>query len=574
MDTYVCSKLNRFIPTSFKFIKSGLSPATVRQDIAAGVTVGIVALPLAMAFAIASGASPATGLLTAIIAGFIISGFGGTRFQIGGPTGAFVIIISGIIARHGYDGLILATLMAGIMLLIMGSLGLGKLLQYIPYPVTTGFTSGIGILIFSTQIKDFLGLNIAQLPADFLPRLQACVLALPSTNPTTLGLGALTVISMLLVRRFIPRIPAPFVGIVLASVITWAMGLHTETIGSRFGGIPTILPGAVSFSGLNLMQLKALIPEALTIAILAGIESLLSATVADGMSGDRHNSSNELVAQGLANIGSALFGGLPATGAIARTATNIRAGAHSPLAGMIHALTLILFIKVCAPLASMIPLASLAGVLMLVAWDMSEVHRIKRLLFAPKSDSLVMLIALLLTVFVDLTVAVEVGVVMAAMLFMKRMSQLTDVHSLDTGLPEEEIINRKSGHEKVVVYKINGPMFFGMAQRFIDVMSFTRKKPEIIVFCMRNVPTMDATGIEALETVIRRAHAQNIKVLLSGVHPRIKKIMTRLGTDKLIGADNIYPDFSTAVAKTVLHLDEEIEMPSCPPSKHLSSTTI
>ena len=573
MDTYVCSKLNHFIPTSFKFIKSGCSPTTIRQDIAAGITVGIVALPLAMAFAIASGASPATGLFTAIIAGFIISAFGGTRFQIGGPTGAFVIIISGIIARHGYDGLIVATLMAGIILLIMGCLGLGKLLQYIPYPVTTGFTSGIGILIFSTQIKDFLGLQIDQVPADFLPRLKACAGALPSTDPITLGLGMLTVISMLLVRRFIPRIPAPFVGIVLASVLTWAMGLQTETIGSRFGGIPTILPDAVSFSGLDLMQLKTLIPEALTIAILAGIESLLSATVADGMSGDRHNSSNELIAQGLANIGSALFGGLPATGAIARTATNIRAGAHSPVAGMIHALTLIMFIKVCAPLASMIPLASLAGVLMLVAWDMSEVHRIKRLLFAPKSDSLVMLIALLLTVFVDLTVAVEVGVVMAAMLFMKRMSQLTDVHSLDTGLPEEEIIDRKNGHEKVVVYEINGPMFFGMAQRFVDVMSFTRKKPEVIVFCMRLVPTMDATGIEALETVIRRAHAQNVKILLSGVNPRISKIMARLGTDKLVGADNIFPDFSTAVAKTILHVDEDSSLPRCTSPKQLTTTT-
>ncbi|NDV24822.1 SulP family inorganic anion transporter [Desulfovibrio sp. JC022] len=573
MDTYVCSKLNRFIPTSFKFIKSGCSPATIRQDIAAGITVGIVALPLAMAFAIASGASPATGLFTAIIAGFIISGLGGTRFQIGGPTGAFVIIISGIIARHGYEGLILATAMAGIILLIMGCLGLGKLLQYIPYPVTTGFTSGIGILIFSTQIKDFLGLRIDQLPADFLPRIKACAEALPTVNPSTLGLGMLTVISMLLVRRFIPRVPAPFVGIALASTLTWIMGLQTETIGSRFGGIPTILPDPVSFNGLDLMQLKALIPEALTIAILAGIESLLSATVADGMSGDRHNSSNELIAQGLANIGSALFGGLPATGAIARTATNIRAGAHSPLAGITHALTLILFIKVCAPLASMIPLASLAGVLMLVAWDMSEVHRIKRLLFAPKSDSLVMLIALLLTVFVDLTVAVEVGVVMAAMLFMKRMSQLTDIHSLDTGLPEDDIIDRTNGHEKVVVYEISGPMFFGMAQRFVDVMSFTRKKPEIIVFCMRLVPTMDATGIEALETVIRRAHAQNIKILLSGVNPRISKIMTRLGTDKLVGSENIFPDFSTAVAKTVLHVDEDSGLPRCTSAKELSTTT-
>lgn len=550
---------DRIVPTSFKYIKSGFSPTSLKQDIGAGLTVGIVALPLAMAFAIASGATPATGLFTSIIAGFIISAFGGTRFQIGGPTGAFVVIISGIITNHGYEALIAATIVAGILLVIMGALGLGSLLQYIPYPVTTGFTSGIGLLIFSSQIKDFLGLPIAHVPGEFLPRIEACFHALPGTTPITLSLGVLTLGSMLFVRRYIPRIPAPFVGIVIASFITWIFGLDTETIGSRFGEIPSVFPDLVSFTHLHL-KIKDLIPDSLTIAILAGIESLLSATVADGMSGDRHNSSNELIAQGLANIGSALFGGLPATGAIARTATNIRAGARTPLAGIIHALTLILFVKVCAPLASLIPLSSLAAVLMLVAWDMSELHRLKRLLSAPKSDSIVMLIVFGLTIFVDLTVAVEVGVVLAAILFMKRMSELADIHNLDTGLPDE-VITRKTGQERVVVYEISGPLFFGMAQRFIDIMSFTRRKPEILVLCMRLVPTMDATGIEALETVIRRAHSQGIRVLLSGVHPRIMKIMTRLGTDKLLGAENIYSDFSTAIARTVL--DSESEEVSC-----------
>lgn len=552
MDTFAFSKFGNFVPASLSFIKSNYSLQNLKKDMGAGVTVGIVALPLAMAFAIASGAAPATGLFTAIIAGFVISAFGGTRFQIGGPTGAFVIIISGVIARHGYEGLIIATIMAGICLILMGSLGLGKLLQYIPYPVTTGFTSGIGLLIISSQIKDFFGLQLTNVPADFIGRMEACTNALPTTIPTTLGLGILTLLCMLLVRRYIPRIPAPFAGIAVATIVTWALGLHTETIGSRFGGIPSVLPSAISFWNFNI-DIQSLIPDALTIAILAGIESLLSATVADGMSGDRHNSSNELIAQGLANICSAMFGGIPATGAIARTATNIRAGASSPLAGIIHALTLILFIKVCAPLASLIPLSSLAGVLMFVAWDMSEVHRIKRLFFAPKSDSIVMLISFGLTVFADLTIAVEVGVVLAAVLFMKRMSELADIHSLDTELPEEEMFYSKNGNERVVVYEISGPMFFGMAQRFIDVMSFTRKKPEILVLCMRLVPIMDATGIEALETVIRRAHDQGIHVLLSGVHPRIMKIMTRMGTDELLGKDNIFSDFSTAIAQTVLH---------------------
>ncbi len=562
MDTHDFSKFYKFIPNSFSYFNS-YTLQSLKKDMGAGITVGIVALPLAMAFAIASGAKPETGLFTAIIAGFIISALGGTRFQIGGPTGAFVIIISGVITRHGYDGLIIATIMAGICLIIMGSLGLGKLLQYIPYPVTTGFTSGIGLLIFSSQIKDFFGLQLPAVPADFIDRINACVQALPTTTPTTLGLGILTIACMIIVRRYIPRIPAPFAGIAVATVVTWGLGLDTATIGSKFGGIPSILPSIISFNNFNI-NIKELIPDALTIAILAGIESLLSATVADGMSGDRHNSSNELITQGLANIGSALFGGIPATGAIARTATNIRAGAFSPAAGIIHALTLILFVKVCAPMASLIPLSSLAGVLMFVAWDMSEVHRMKRLFFAPKSDSIVMLISFGLTVFADLTVAVEVGVVLAAILFMKRMSELADIHSLDTGLPEEDIINRQNGHERVVVYEISGPMFFGMAQRFIDVMSFTRKKPEILVLCMRLVPTMDATGIEALETVIRRAHEQNIHILLSGVHPRIMKIMTRLGTDKLVGKENIFSDFSTALANTVLHTPKT----SCKKSFH------
>lgn len=549
------SRLKLFIPSSVQILRSGYSFAELRRDFGAGITVGIVALPLAMAFAIASGATPEMGLFTAIVAGFIVSALGGTRFQIGGPTGAFVIIISGVVARHGFDGLLITTLMAGIMLIFMGIFKLGRLLQYIPYPVTAGFTSGIGLLIFVSQLKDFFGFHFDSAPVGFLDTITACVHAAPTMMSITLALGGMTLTVMLLVRRYIPRIPAPFVGIVLATVVTWLFGFQTETIGSRFGGIPSSLPSLVPLWQID-VNFQALLPDAFTIAILAGIESLLSATVADGMSGDRHNSSTELIAQGLANICSAIFGGLPATGAIARTATNIRAGAFSPMAGMIHAVTLVLFILFLAPLASLIPLTSLAAVLILVAWDMSEPNRIKRLLFAPKSDSMVMLLVMGLTVFVGLTVAVEIGVVLAAMLFMKRMSELADIHSLDTGLSEEDVVNRRNGQERVVVYEVSGPMFFGMAQRFVDVMNFTRKKPEILIICMRFVPTIDATGLEALETVVHRAQSQGIRLILSGVHPRIMKIMQRLGTADLVGKENIFQDYSTAVHFALLNLPE------------------
>ncbi len=542
------SRLRAHAPASVKVLGRGYSPRSLQRDLLSGLTVGVVALPLSMAFAIASGTSPERGLFTAIVAGVIVALLGGSRFQIGGPTGAFVVIIAGIIARHGYEGLVLAALLAGAILVLLGLLGCGRLLQYIPYPVTTGFTAGIGVLIFTSQLKDFLGLSIAQLPAEFTARMQACLLALPTWDRPTLALGAATLISMILVRRFIPRIPAPMVGIVVATAASWALGLHAETIGSRFGGIPATLP-SLSLPDLRGVDLRAIVPDALTIALLAGIESLLSAVVADGMTGERHDSSTELVGQGLANIGSVLFGGIPATGAIARTATNIRAGAVSPLSGVIHSLTLMGFVVACAPLAGRIPLASLAAVLMVVAWDMSEPHRFLRLLHAPKSDSLVMLTAFGLTVFVDLTVAVEVGVVLAAMLFMKRMSELSDIHSVDAPAVLDETEERDAaGSPRLVVYEIGGPLFFGMAQRFIDVMRFTRAVPEVLILRMRNIPSIDATGIEALETVVRRARAQGIRVLFSGVRPRVRDVLRRMGTEALVGPQNIHPDFASALA--------------------------
>jgi len=549
MVSYI-KKCGYGLPTLFSFLKDGYPVAGLRKDVAAGVTVGIVALPLAMAFAIASGATPQAGLATAIIAGFIISAFGGTRFQIGGPTGAFVVIISGVIARHGYEGLVVATILAGLMLVIMGLFGLGRLLQYIPYPVTAGFTTGIGTIIFITQIKDFFGFTFPTSPSGVVEIARACFDNVASLHLPTLGIGLLTMACMLGVRRFYPRVPAPIVGIVVATLACLAFGVETETIGSRFGGIPSSLPTLTPFWNFN-FSLADILPDALTIALLAGIESLLSATVADGMSGDKHNPSTELVAQGMANVGCALFGGLPATGAIARTATNIRSGAYSPVSGIIHALTVLLFILVCTPLAARIPLASLSAVLMIVAWDMSELHKVRRLLRAPKSDSSVMIIAFGLTVFVDITVAVQVGVVLAALLFMKRMSELSDITDIDSGLPEEETHDELSGNEQVVVYEVNGPLFFGFAQRFVDVLNFTRKRPKILVLCMRNVPVMDASGLEALETVIRRARSLGIHVMLSGVNERTRHVMQRMGTEAFVGEENIFPDFSAAVSKIV-----------------------
>lgn len=544
-------RLRAHAPALLKALHRGYSPASLRHDLMAGITVGVVALPLSMAFAIASGTTPERGLFTAIVAGVIVALLGGSRYQISGPTGAFVIILAGIIARHGYEGLVLAALLAGGILVLMGLLGFGKLLQFIPYPVTTGFTTGIGVLIFSSQLKDFLGLAVAGAPAGFIETMHACLLALPTLHPATLALGAGSLAVMLLVRRFIPRIPAPMVGIVAATAAVWALGLDVQTIGSRFGGIPATLP---QFSPPQLpagdlaAAVRAVLPDALTIAVLAGIESLLSAVVADGMTGDRHDSSTELVAQGLANIGAALFGGIPATGAIARTATNIRAGARSPLAGIVHALTLVLFILVCAPLAARIPLASLAAVLMLVAWDMSEPQRFRRLLHAPRSDSVVLLATFLLTVLVDLTVAVEVGVVLAAMLFMKRMVELADIHPMPAPEAAAQGDPAPRGCPRVLVYEIGGPLFFGVAQRFMDVIRFTRNAPDILVLRMCQVPSIDATGAEALETVVRQAQARGIRVVLSGVKPRVQTVFERMGTEALVGRENIFPDYDAALA--------------------------
>lgn len=542
-----------FLPRSITELRAGYSAQKCIRDLLAGLTVGVVALPLAMAFAIASGTTPERGLFTAIVAGFLISLLGGSRYQIGGPTGAFVVIIYNVIYRHGYDGLVITTLLAGAMLLIFGLCRIGVLIKYIPYPVTTGFTAGIAVLIFSSQMKDFFGLTMDAVPPEFFDKWAAYLEHVDTLNPTTLCVAGLALACILAVRRFIPRIPAPVVGVAVASLAVWALGLEVETIGSRFGGIPRELP-SFAWPTFTFARVRELLPDAMTIALLAGIESLLSCVVADGMTGDKHNSNVELTAQGAANIASVLFGGIPATGAIARTVTNIRSGGQTPVAGMVHAAVLVAFVLFLAPLASFIPLASLAAVLIMVSWDMSELHKFLRLLRAPKSDITVMCLTFVLTVVIDLTVAVYVGVMLASLLFMRRMSEVTAICSC--AIDDKPVIQGRETAaltvpEGVQVYEIDGPFFFGVADRFQSVSQALQKQPEVFILRMRKATTVDSTGANALEAFYRTCRRRGTTLLLSGVRPAARNMMERFGTLDLIGRENLFENVDRALEHAV-----------------------
>lgn len=509
------------LPKLVTCLREGYGLPALRHDALAGLTVAIVALPLAMALAIASGTTPDKGLITAVVAGFIISALGGSRVQIGGPTGAFVVVVFDVIARHGYDGLLLATLMAGIILVIAAITRMGQWIKYIPEPVVTGFTAGIAVIIFSSQIKDLLGLSMASVPADFLGKWPAFWQARDTVGPAALiGLGGLALI--LAIRRWAPKIPAFLIAVVLASVLVPLTGLGVETIGSRFGGIPDHLP-MPAFPDASLEKLRVLLPSALTIAFLAGVESLLSAVVADGMTGRRHRPNAELLAQGVANIASPLFGGLPATGAIARTVTNIRSGARSPVSGMLHAVFLLLFMLAFSGLAAYVPLAVLASVLVVVAWNMSDAGRFAhQLRVAPMGDRLVLVTTFLLTILIDLTVAIEVGVVLAALLFMHRMSETVSVTDEEpdaaAGLPPD-----------TVLYRIDGPMFFGAARKLADVLERAGGAPKVLILDMAAVPLLDATGAEAVMTAINRARRRGAHIVLSGVQRQPMGVLHGLG---------------------------------------------
>ncbi|WP_034763441.1 SulP family inorganic anion transporter [Chrysiogenes arsenatis] len=543
-------------PKSLQCWREGYTREAFFADLSAGITVAIVALPLAMAFAIASGAAPEQGLYTAIIAGFLISALGGSRHQIGGPTGAFVVIIYAVIMRHGYDGLLLATFMAGIMLVLMGLFRLGTVIKFIPYPVTTGFTAGIALIIFVSQIKDVFGMQIETLPADFIGKLTTYSQSLHTISLEATVLAIVGILLILACRRYTPKIPGPIVVVILGAVAVWLFQLPVETIESRFGAIPSTLP-TPSLPVWSFEKIRAVFPDALTIALLAAIESLLSAVVADGMTGHRHKSNTELIAQGIANIASALFKGIPATGAIARTATNIKSGARTPVAGMLHAFFLLLIMLFLAPLIVKIPLAALAAILVVVAWNMSEIESIKHLMKAPRSDVLVLVTTFALTVLIDLTVAVQVGVLLASLLFIKRISEVSHISRLELQSYDNEQendadpddIRHKSIPDGVEVYEINGPFFFGVADRLGRTLDILQKPTPVFIVRMRHVPVIDATGMHALEEFYERCRRQGTQVVLSGVRPQLKKKLERFGFIAQIGNENVLDHIDRALER-------------------------
>jgi sulfate permease, SulP family len=513
-----------------------------RQDALAGLTVAIVALPLAMALGIASGASPNQGLVTAVIAGFLISLLGGSRVQIGGPTGAFVVIVAGIIAAHGYAGLVLATMLAGFILIAAGYAGVGRLIRFIPMPVVTGFTAGIAVIIASSQVGDFLGLTTGKLPAEFIPKWAAYFGALNSISLYALGVGGATLAMIVLLRRLAPQLPAFLIALLVASLAVVLLHLPVATVGDRFPAMPTGMP-APHVPILSLALIQQLLPAAFTIAFLAGMEALLSATVADGMTGYSHRSGQELVAQGVANIGSALFGGLPATGAIARTATNIRAGGRTPLAGIFHAVFLLVFLLVAGKLISRVPMAALAAILLVVAWGMSEVERFKTLLQMEAGDRALLLLTFGLTVLVDLTVAIGVGVTLASLLFMARMSDTAGL--LPDELSLDDPTQRASLPKGVEAFRFAGPMFFGVAREMLDALRRTGRSPKAIILRMELVPYIDSSGASALEAFVRQAHGEGTKLILCDLREQPAALLAKIWP-QFTGAERV-PTFQAAL---------------------------
>ena len=535
-------------------------------DLVAGVVVGIVALPLAMAFAIASGVSPEVGLYTAIVAGFLISALGGSQVQIGGPTGAFVVLVFDIVQRHGMDGLAVCTLMAGVMLLIMGVARLGALIKYIPYPVIVGFTSGIAVIILSSQVKDLLGLTTGPMPGDVLGKWEECIRTIATTNRTALALSLACIVLIALLRRHWPRLPGALLAMLAATAIVQLCGLQVETIGSRFGGIPSSLP-APRLPSVGFAQVQELIGPAFAVAALAAIESLLSAVVADGMIGARHRPNVELMAQGLANLCSPLFGGIPATGAIARTATNVKNGGRTPVAGMIHAGTLLVIMMVFGRWAGLIPLCSLAAILVVVAYHMSEWRTFRALLRMPRSDVIVLLATFGLTVGVDLVVAVEAGMALAAFLFIRRMAQVTQIDALK---PEAAAVDA-SIPPGVQICEVNGPCFFGAADKLRDALAQADPSPKVLILRLRQVPMMDATGLHALEELDRACHTKGTTMILADVPRRLRKKLRRTEWWRHCDQRNLVSGDKEAVARAQAILGLRADPPQDAVHTHLGS---
>lgn len=525
-----------YVPKLVTILRKGYRLGDLRSDLIAGLTVSIVALPLSMALAIASGAPPAVGLHTAIVAGFLISLLGGSRVQIGGPTAAFIPVVFGVIANYGYDGLVMATLMAGAMLIIAGLFRLGTLVRYMPQPVITGFTAGIAVSIFSSQIKDLLGLDIDTLPAEFFARWQAYFAHIDSINLAAAGLAFGTLALLVALRRYRPKWPAFLIAVVVSSLATMLLKLPVDTIVSHFGPIPREFP-LPQLPSFDLARMHELLPSAFTIAFLGGVESLLSAVVSDGMTDGRHRSNCELVAQGVANSASALIGGLPATGAIVRTATNVRAGARSPVAGMAHALFILLFVVIAAPLANQVPLPAMAALLLIVAWNMSEIERIRQLMRSPIGDRIVLIVTFVLTVTVDLTVAVEVGVVLAAFLFMHRMSEIVALeshvdlveHDEDDFLGTQRTNQLATLPTDVQAYRVSGPLFFAVANRIDDVLRAFGRRPRVFILRLSQVPMIDASGATAIGNLVARCRREGIALIFTGLQVQPTNILADMG---------------------------------------------
>ena len=524
-----------YVPKLFTLLRRGYGLADFRHDAMAGATVAVVALPLAMALAIASGSTPERGLHTAIIAGFLISALGGSRVQIGGPTAAFVPVVFNVIEKFGYEGLVLCTLLAGIMLIVAGLLRIGTLMKYMPQPVITGFTAGIAVSIFGSQVKDLLGLRMGAVPGDFLARWAAYVEHAADFNVAAIALAAGSLLSIAAIRRWRPAWPGFLIAVIVGTLACTLLALPADTIGSRFGGIPAALP-QFAIPHIPFERTRELFPSAFTIAFLAGVESLLSAVVADGMIGGRHRSNCELVAQGAANIASALFGGLPATGALARTATNVRSGGRTPVAGMLHAAFLLVFMLALAPLMRYVPLAALAAVLVIVAWNMAEFESFRHLLQGPVGDRIVLLLTFVLTVVVDLTVAIEVGLVLASFLFMHRMSEVVAVESHVTLLDEDaddfsgssELTQRAQLPPGVEAFQISGPLFFAVANRLDDVLNQFPDPPRVFILRLRLVPLIDVSGVTALRQFIERCARRGTRVVLSGLRDQPRAILAQM----------------------------------------------
>lgn len=544
-----------FHPEFFNSLKN-YSKERFLKDLMAGVIVGIVALPLAIAFGISSGVSPEKGLITAIIGGFIVSFLGGNTVQIGGPTGAFIVIVYGIIQAYGPEGLAIATFMAGLILVLMGCFHLGSIIKFIPYPIVVGFTSGIALTIFATQVKDLLGLDVEDVPADFISKWAVYFQNMDSVNFWALGIGLLTILVIAVAPRISNKIPGSLLAIVLMTVLVWVLRLcgidGIETIGDRFnlvGEVPKPAPLKIDFGTVN-----ELLSPAFTIAVLGAIESLLSATVADGVTGGRTGSNTELIAQGAANIVVPFFGGIPVTGAIARTMTNINNGGRTPVAGMVHAVVLLVIFLFLMPLIRLVPMSCLAGVLVVVSYNMSGWRTVRSMLKNPKSDVSVLVITFLLTVVFNLTIAIEIGLVLAVVLFIRRMTETTKISVFhdeldiahDTESNAHEILKVAKGVE---IYEIEGPFFFGIATKFDEIMRSMSDRPKVRIIRMRRVPFIDSTALHNLEILISSSRKENIHIILSGVNPRVRATLAKAGIDRLIGEDNICDHISKAVVK-------------------------